>query len=90
METRDELMNLTMEEDSVLGIFTNSYLTWDHEVNETNNKPRLADMAVQAVRFLQKKAEEEDTGFFIMIEAGRIDQVRQFYQQAQFRSLFFL
>ena len=75
VENRDELMNLTMEEASVLGIFTNSYLTWDHEVNETNNKPRLEDMAVQAVRFLQKKAEAEDTGFFIMIEAGRIDQV---------------
>ena len=73
METRDELLNLSMDEASVLGIFTNSYVTWDHEVNETNNKPRLADMAVQAVRFLQKKA--EDTGFFIMIEAGRIDQV---------------
>ena len=75
VETREQLMNLTMEEASVLGIFTNSYLTWDHEVNETNNKPRLEDLAVQAVRFLQKKAEAEDTGFFIMIEAGRIDQV---------------
>jgi len=74
VETREQLMNLTMEEASVLGIFTNSYVTWDHEVNETNNKPRLEDMAVQAVRFLQKKAEAEDTGFFIMIEAGRIDQ----------------
>ena len=79
METRDELMNLTMDEASVLGIFTNSYVTWDHEVNETNNKPRLADMAVQAVRFLQKKAEADGTGFFIMIEAGRIDQVSTFF-----------
>ena len=79
VEKRDELMNLTMDEASVLGIFTNSYLTWDHEVNETNNKPRLADMAVQAVRFLQKKAEADGTGFFIMIEAGRIDQVSTFF-----------
>ena len=75
VDTRDSLMSLTMEEESVLGIFTNSYVAWDHEVNDTNNIPRLEDMAVQAVRFLQRKAEADNTGFFVMIEAGRIDQV---------------
>ena len=36
--------------------------------------PRLEDMATQAVKFLQTKSEADDTGYFIMIEAGRIDQ----------------
>ena len=31
-------------------------------------------MATQAVKFLKTKAEAEDTGYFVMIEAGRIDQ----------------
>ena len=40
VENRDELMNLTFTEDSVLGIFSNSYVYWDNEVNDTNNIPR--------------------------------------------------
>ena len=31
-------------------------------------------MATQAVKFLKTKAEADDTGYFVMIEAGRIDQ----------------
>jgi len=41
-------------------------------VNDTNEKPRLEDMAVQAVKFLEKKAGEQ--GYFVMIEGGKIDQ----------------
>ena len=40
LQNRDELMNLTFTEDSVLGIFSNSYVYWDNEVNDTNNIPR--------------------------------------------------
>jgi len=71
VENRDELMNLTFTEDSVLGIFSNSYVYWDNEVNDTNNIPRLVDMATQTVKFLQAKSGPE--GYFVMIEAGRID-----------------
>ena len=46
-------------------------MTWDDLVNDTNDKPRLEDMAVQAVKFLQAKSDSE--GYFIMIEGGRID-----------------
>ena len=63
----------------MLGIFSNSYLYWDHEVNETNNRPRLEELATQAVTFLKTKAEAEDTGYFVMIEAGRIDQVARYW-----------
>merc|ERR1719397_489762 len=71
VKNRDELMELKYSEDSVLGIFSNSYVYWDNEVNETNNIPRLVDMATQAVKFLQHKSGPE--GYFVMIEAGRID-----------------
>ena len=33
-------MDLTFSEDNVLGIFSNSYVYWDNEVNDTNNIPR--------------------------------------------------
>eukprot|EP00090_Calanus_glacialis_P026917 TRINITY_DN42321_c0_g1_i1.p1 TRINITY_DN42321_c0_g1~~TRINITY_DN42321_c0_g1_i1.p1 ORF type:complete len:552 (-),score=154.93 TRINITY_DN42321_c0_g1_i1:143-1798(-) len=72
IENRTELMDMDMTKaESVLGIFTNSYVTWDDLVNDTNDKPRLEDMAVQAVKFLQAKSDSE--GYFIMIEGGRID-----------------
>ena len=71
VENRDQLMALDMTEEKVLGIFSNSYVYWDHEVNETNNIPRLKDMAEQTVKFLQAKS--DDNGYFVMIEAGRID-----------------
>merc|ERR1719433_2222873 len=64
-------MNLTFTEENVLGIFSNSYVYWDNEVNDTNNIPRLVDMATQTVKFLEEKS--GDAGYFVMIEAGRID-----------------
>jgi len=73
IENRTELMNIDFDQtDSVLGIFTNTYVTWDDLVNDTNDKPHLVDMATQAVKFLQHKA--DDNGFFLMIEGGKIDQ----------------
>jgi len=73
IENRTELMALDMKNsDSVLGIFTNSYVTWDDAVNATNDKPHLEDMAEQAVKFLATKA--DDKGYFLMIEGGKIDQ----------------
>merc|ERR1719228_2008647 len=65
-------MSLDMNVDSVLGIFGNTYVAWDDLVNATNGKPHLVDMATQAVKFLQKKS--DDNGFFVMIEGGKIDQ----------------
>ena len=60
---------------NLIGIFSESYIHWDHEVNDTDTvMPRLEHMATQAVKFLKTKAEAEDTGYFVMIEAGRIDQ----------------
>jgi len=73
IENKTELMNLDMDNnENVLGIFTNTYVTWDDLVNDTNEKPYLSDMATQAVKFLQKKSGDE--GFFVMIEGGKIDQ----------------
>ena len=58
------------------GIFSNSYVYWDHEVEENSNNVTLEMMATQAVKFLQAK--DNGNGYFIMIEAGRIDQVMKF------------
>jgi alkaline phosphatase len=41
-------------------------MVYDDLVNSTNDKPRLVDMATEAVKFLKAKAGTE--GFFIMIE----------------------
>jgi len=54
----------------VMGIFTNSYVSWDDEA-KNKSKPTLTEMATAAVKFLKAKA--GDDGFFIMIEGGRID-----------------
>ena len=48
VQNRDELMNLTYTEDNVLGIFSNSYVYWDNEVNDTNNIPRWGEDVSQA------------------------------------------
>ena len=71
VENLEQLNKLTLEEEKVLGIFSESYCYWDHEVNEMNNIPRLKDMALRTVEFLEKKS--DDNGYFVMIEAGRID-----------------
>jgi len=72
VENKDQLNALTMKEDKVLGIFSNSYVYWDHEVEENSNNVTLEMMASKAVQFLQAK--DDGNGYFIMIEAGRIDQ----------------
>jgi len=72
IENRTQLLEIDPHKtDSVMGIFTHSYVVWDDMVNDTNEKPRLTDMATAAVKFLQAKSGDE--GFFIMIEGGRID-----------------
>ena len=40
---------------------------------DDNNCARLVDMATQAVKFLQNKTGDGEDGYFVMIEAGRID-----------------
>lgn len=82
VESKSELMGLDHENtEKVLGIFTNSYVTWDSAVNETNDKPHLVDMATEAVKFLQAKS--GDAGYFIMIEGGRIDSAHHNGNAAQ-------
>jgi len=74
IESRTQLgaINPT-KDDHVMGIFTQSYISWDDQVeaNDTSEVPRLNEMSTAAVKFLQAKA--DDRGFFIMIEGGRID-----------------
>ena len=72
IENRTDLLELNNTEyDSVLGIFANSHLPYDDMINATNEVPSIKQMTQTAVQFLQEKAGE--TGFFLMVEAGRID-----------------
>jgi len=57
--------------DQVMGIFTNSYVTWDDMLEQKPTVPSIAEMAVASVKFLKEKSGPE--GFFVMIEGGRID-----------------
>jgi len=70
VENRTDLLNLDLEKtEKVMGIFKNSYVTFDEEIED--DTPRIVDMATQAVKFLQAKS--NDSGYYIMIEGGKID-----------------
>jgi len=65
-----DLLNINLKEtEKVMGIFKNSYVTFDEEIED--DCPHLVDMATQAVKFLQEKS--GDDGYYIMIEGGKID-----------------
>jgi alkaline phosphatase len=53
--------------DRLLGLFNNSHMTF--EAQRGDDEPELATMTETAIRMLQK----EDGGFYLMVEAGRID-----------------
>ncbi|KAA0191120.1 hypothetical protein HAZT_HAZT001488 [Hyalella azteca] len=56
--------------DYVMGLFADSHLPFvEDQAPGSSNTPSLAEMAIAAVRQLQK----EDAGFFLLVEGGRID-----------------
>jgi len=70
VSNRTDLLNLDLKNtEKVMGIFKNSYVTFDEEIED--DCPKLVDMATQAVKFLQEKSGDE--GYYIMIEGGKID-----------------
>lgn len=54
--------------DKVIGIYANSHMTWDIDRNPAK-EPSLAEMTAKAINILS----ENEKGFFVMIEGGRID-----------------
>jgi alkaline phosphatase len=62
MESRNDLMKLTGEEERLLGVFSQDGL------EGTDTEPSLAEMTQTAIRHL-----ENDQGFFLMVEGSQID-----------------
>ena len=68
---RDALLKLNKL--PAIGVFANSHLPYSAQASqvEDNRAPSLAEMSAKAVALLSTTKNE--TGFFLMIEAGRID-----------------
>ena len=54
----------------LIGLFERSHMEYEHDrANDTGKEPSLAEMTDKAIDVLQKNKK----GFFLMVEAGRID-----------------
>lgn len=64
----------TKKTDFLLGLFENDHCLYRNDILELNlrrQEPLLTDMTEMALKMLMK--EENDRGFFLLVEAGRID-----------------
>lgn len=74
--TRDELAAVNYSDhDSILGLFSGDYHEFDLYREAETEEPSLADMTEAALKVLQKN---EENGFFLMVEGGRIDHGHHF------------
>ncbi|WP_264875756.1 alkaline phosphatase [Vibrio agarivorans] len=74
--TRDELAEVDLSEhDTLLGLFSGDYHEFDLYREAETDEPSLADMTEAAIKVLQKN---QDEGFFLMVEGGRIDHGHHF------------
>lgn len=67
LSNSDDLNAMNMEQGSYLGLFASSHLEYQHQRNA--DQPSLIHMTQKAVQRLEQNQE----GFVLMIEAGRID-----------------
>ncbi|MFA7441453.1 MAG: alkaline phosphatase [Sphingomonadaceae bacterium] len=56
----------------VLGLFADSHIAFRHDRNAAE-QPSLEEMTSFAVRKLQARSKKDGKGYFLMVEAGRID-----------------
>ncbi|MDF1763309.1 MAG: alkaline phosphatase [Oleibacter sp.] len=62
--------SLTMTQLPVLGLFNESHMLYEMDrKNDKSGEPSLMEMTEKAIQLLEKK----DKGYFLMVEAGRID-----------------
>ncbi len=67
--TTSSEMQATRSGDHVLGLFSQSHMTYMEERAPNSEEPTLTEMATHALTLL----EDAPDGFFLMIESGRID-----------------
>lgn len=63
--------------DYLLGLFENDHCMYRNDIRDQNllrQEPLLTDMTKRAVEMLKK----DENGFFLLVEAGRIDHVSIF------------
>ncbi|XP_041979177.1 membrane-bound alkaline phosphatase-like [Aricia agestis] len=66
ISTKEELLNIEDNYDSLLGLFSSDHMPYNLE---SNGEPSLADMTEAAIRILSKNK----NGYFLFVEGGRID-----------------
>jgi alkaline phosphatase len=68
IRTRGELVGLDPD-DQVLGLFSDSHMTYVAEREEPTSEPTLQEMTAAAIDFLEARGE----GYYLLVEGGRID-----------------
>lgn len=72
VSTADELRALPSQ-GSVLGLFSDSHMTFIAERPEDSQEPTLSEMTATAIDRLAGGERSGDTGYFLLVEGGRID-----------------
>ena len=65
---------LTPGQTPVLGLFERSHMEFDYDrPNDLGGEPSIKDMTVKAIQLLQGAGRRKSSGYFLQVEAGRID-----------------
>ena len=68
VQDRNDLFNVDTSK-QILGLFSNSHMTYMAEREPDSTEPTLTEMALMALQVLQSK----DEGYYLLVEGGRID-----------------
>ncbi|EDV94531.1 membrane-bound alkaline phosphatase [Drosophila grimshawi] len=70
VDTEQDLMDLDVTQpDRILGLFQDDHMLYHMETNESTTQPTLEQMTRKAIEYMS----QNDEGYFLFIEGGRID-----------------
>jgi len=79
VSTKSQLLDLNITEtENIFGLFSHSHMPYDDTLNENQDAPSLVNMTTVALDLLMSQSKEK--GFFLMVEAGRIDHANHYAQ----------
>ncbi len=68
------LAGITTRQLPVLGLFERSHMEYEHDrLSDTGGEPSLSELTVKAIDLLGSATKRQHKGYFLMVEAGRID-----------------